>query len=92
MNGLDSTTAFWLVVAFPCFGVLSAWAARLSEGSVCQAVSQWVFYVALGLAGTATAVALMVGLAIWAVCAVLLAVMVLTATCDFGARRETAVE
>ena len=31
MNGFDSTTALWLLVAAQCFGVLSAAAARLSE-------------------------------------------------------------
>ena len=54
MNGFDSTTALWLLVAAQCFGVFSAAAARLSEGSPCQAISQWVFLVALPLVGAAT--------------------------------------
>lgn len=87
MNEFDSA-ALWFLIAAPCFGILSAGAARLSEGSACQAASQWVFFVALALVGTATAVALMVGPGIWIACAASMAVMVLTATCDLGVRRE----
>jgi len=91
MNGFESTTALWLLVAAQCFGVLSAAAARLSEGSPCQAASQWVFLVALPLVGVATVVALMVGPGIWVACAASLAVMVLTATCDLRAKPEVVV-
>jgi hypothetical protein len=90
MNGFDSTAGLWLLVAAQCFGVLSAAAARLSEGSPCQAASQWVFFVALSVVGTATGVALMVGPGVWVACAACLAVMVLTATCDLRTRREAA--
>jgi hypothetical protein len=91
MNGFASTTGLWLLVAAQCFGVASAASARLSEGSPCQAVSQWVFLVALPLVGAATVVALMVGPGIWVACATSLAVMVLTATCDLRVRRQSAV-
>ena len=91
MNGFDSMTAIWLLVAVQCFGVLSAAAARLSEGSPCQSASQWVFLVALPLVGAATVVALMVGPGVWVACAASLAVMVLTATCDLRGRRGAAV-
>ena len=90
MNGFDSAAGIWFLFAAPCFGILSAAAARLSEGSICQALSQWVFLVALALAGMSTAVALVVGPGIWIACAASLAIMVLTAICDFGTRRETA--
>jgi hypothetical protein len=89
MNGFDSPTALGLLVAVQCFGVLSAAAARLSEGSACQAITQWVFLVALPLVGAATVVALMVGPGIWVACATSLAVMVLTATCDLRISRST---
>ncbi len=91
MNGFDSTTALWLLVAAQCFGILSAAAARLSEGSPCQSISQWVFLVALPVVGAATVVALMVGPGVWVACAASLAVMVLTATCDLRAKPEVAV-
>ena len=91
MNGFESTTALWLLVGAQCFGVLSAAAARLGEGSPCQAVSQGVFLVALPLVGAATVVALMVGPGIWVACTASLAVMVLTATCDLRAKPEAAV-
>ena len=88
MNGFDSTAApgFW---SAQCFGVLSAAAARLSEGSSCQSVSQWVFFVALSLLGAATAVALTVGPGVWVACAASLAVMVLTATWDLRVKQRS---
>jgi hypothetical protein len=90
MNGFDSTTALWLLVAAQCFGVVSAAAARLSEGSAFQVASQWIFLAALPLVGAATVVALMVGPGVWVACAASLAVMVLTATCDLRVRRRSA--
>ena len=91
MNGFDSTGGLWLLVAAQCFGVLSAGAARLSEGSAWQGASQWVFLLALPLVGLATSVALMVGPGVWVACAASLAVMALTATCDLRRRQDVAV-
>jgi hypothetical protein len=87
MNGIDSSML--LLVAVQLFGVLSAGAARLSEGSVCQAISQWVFLAALPIVGIATGLALMVGPGAWVACATSLAVMILTTTCDLQAHRRS---
>ena len=90
MNGFDSPSVLWLFVAAQLLGVLSAWLARLSEGSVCQAVSQWMFFGVLPLMGAATMVALAVGPGCWLACCATLSVMVLTVTCDFRGSREAA--
>ena len=90
MNGFDSPTVLWLMVAAQFLGVSSAWLARLSEGSSCQAVCQYVFFGVLPLMGVVTAAALAVGPGCWMACSTTLAVMVLTVTCDFRGSREAA--
>ena len=90
MNGFDSPTALWLLVAAQFLGVASAWFARLSEGSPGQAIAQCAFLVALPLVGVATVIALSVGPGCWLACSTTLAVMVLTVTCDFRGSREAA--
>lgn len=65
-------------------GLLSACAARLGEGSVRQACCQWLFFGCLSLVGLATMVALAVGPEACLASGTTLAVMVLTATWDFG--------
>jgi len=90
MNGFDSPTVLWLLVAAQFLGVSSAWLARLSEGSSCQAVSQYVFFGVLPLMGVITAAALTIGPGCWMTCSATLAIMVLTVTCDFRRSREAA--
>jgi hypothetical protein len=90
MNGFDSPAALWLLIAMQFLGVLSAFAARLSEGSPRQAISQGMFLGVLPLMGVATLVALAVGPGCWLACSATLAFMVLTVTCDFRRRRESA--
>jgi len=83
MNGIESPTVFWLLVALQFFGVSCGCAVRLSEGSPLQGIGQGVFFTALALMGTATVAALAVGPGVWLACSAALAVMVLTVTCDF---------
>ena len=90
MNGFDSPAALWLLIAMQFLGVLSAFAARLSEGTPRQAFSQGMFFAMLPLMGAATLVALAVGPGCWLGCSTTLAVMVLTVTCDFRRGRESA--
>jgi hypothetical protein len=90
MNGFDSPAAIWLLIFVLLLGVLIAWAARLSEGSAYQAVTQAIFYMALPLVGLITAFALTVGPGCWLTCATTFSVMVLTVTCDFRGSREAA--
>jgi hypothetical protein len=88
MNGIESSTALWLLVAVQLLGITSAWMARLSEGSAFQTVTQRVFFTTLLLVGAATVVALAVGPGAWVACSATLAVMVVMAICDFGTSRE----
>ena len=91
MNGFDSPAALWLFVAVQFFGILSACAARLSEGSPRQAISQGMFLGMLPLMGVVTLVAFAVGPGCWLACSTTLAVMVLVVTCDFRNSRESAM-
>jgi len=91
MNGFDSPTVLWLLVAAQLIGVASAWAARLCEGSAHQTVSHCTFYGVLPLMGAATVVAFVVGPGCWLACSATLAFMVLTVTCDFRGGRESAM-
>jgi len=90
MNGFDSPAALWMLVAVQSLGVLSAFAARFSEGSPRQAISQGMFLGMLPLMGVATLMALAVGPGCWLGCATTLAIMVLTVTWDFRKGRESA--
>ncbi len=90
MNGFDTPAALWFLVTLQVLGVLTGFAARLSEGSRRQAISQGLFFGVLLLMGAATLVALAVGPGCWLGCATTLAVMILTVTCDFRRGRESA--
>jgi hypothetical protein len=90
MNGFDTPTCLWLLIAAQFIGVFSAWAARLSEGSPHQATGQRTFFAILPLMGVATMVAFAIGPGCWLACSATLAFMVLTVTCDFRGSREAA--
>ena len=90
MNAFDSPAVVWVLVAVQFLGVLSACAARLSEGSRRQAISQGMFLSFLPLVGAATLVAFAMGPGCWLACSATLAIMVLTVTCDFRNGRESA--
>lgn len=90
MNGFDSPTVLWAFVAAQIVGIAIAWLARLSEGSACQKISQYLFFGVLLVMGVVTTFALAVGPGCWVACATTLAVMVLTVTCDFRSSREAA--
>jgi hypothetical protein len=90
MNGSDSPGILWMLISLQLFGLASACITRLSEGSCYQALSQYLFFVALPLVGVATATALAVGPACWSACTATLALMLLTVTCDFRSGRQAA--
>jgi len=90
MNGFDSPALPWLLFATQVIGVVSACAARLSEGSPLQTISQRAFLTILCLMGPATIAALAVGPGCWLGCSAALAIMVLTAIWDLRAGREAA--
>ncbi len=90
MNGFEISAPLWLFIAAQILGVFTAWLARLSEGSACQAMGQLAFFAMLSLMGMATIVAMGVGPGLWLACSATLAFMVLTVTCDFRASRDAA--
>jgi hypothetical protein len=89
MNGLDSPAVLWLLVAMQFIGVLSAFVARVSEGTSHQAFSQGMFLGSLTLMGVATLIALAIGPGCWLACCTALAIMILMVTCDFRNCRES---
>ena len=84
MSVLHSSIALWACVAAQILGLVSAWCARLSEGSTRQTPCQWVFFACLILVGIATMLALRLGAGTWLTSGGTLSLMVLTVTCDFN--------
>ncbi len=54
MDHFDSTALAWAFVLLQLLGILTAWFARITEGSSVQALFQWVFLLSLLLIGIAT--------------------------------------
>ena len=90
MTSLEMPIVCWLFGVVELLGLVSAWAARLSEGSQRQTLCQHLFFACMALVGTATLVSFGLGPACWLASAVTLAVMVLTVTCDFSRTRPVA--
>lgn len=89
MNGFDTPAALWLFAAIQILGILSACMARWSEGSEKQAACHRIFYGIMPLMGSASLLSLAFGPGYWLCCSATLACMVLVATCDFRAHRDT---
>jgi hypothetical protein len=64
-------------------GLVSAWWARLNEGSHHQALSQWLFFAFLALLGATTMTSLVLDARYWLTSGTTLSVMVLAAVWDF---------
>ena len=90
MNGLESPAMLWFLVASQFVGILSACAARLSEGSSRQAIVQNMFLGVLAMMGAVTVFAFAVGPGWWLACSASLAVMILMVTYDTRSGRESA--
>lgn len=90
MNGFYSPATLWLLMGLQFLGILSACAARFSEGTPLQRFSQGMFLGVLPLMGCSTMAAFAIGPGCWLACATTLAVMVLTVTCDFQSGRKSA--
>ncbi len=84
MSVLHSSVALWAFVVAQILGLVSAWCARLSEGSTRQTPCQWLFFGCLILVGIATIFALRLGSGPWLTSGSTLSLMVLTVTCDFN--------
>jgi hypothetical protein len=91
MQGSETVSITWMLIAIQLAGLGVAWGARLSEGSAHQGVAQLLFFALLTLVGGVTIFALWIGPGCWLACGVTFALMLLTATCDFRrGRREVA--
>jgi hypothetical protein len=91
MNGIESSSVVWLLTSVQVIGLISAWLARVSEGSSRQTVSHGFFLVCLGVVGFATAAGLTIGPGCWLTAATTLATMILIAICDFRGDRQVVI-
>ncbi len=89
MIGIESSSMVCLLASVQGIGLISAWLARVSEGSSGQTVSHTLFLVCLGAVGLATTVAMAIGPGAWLTAGSTLAAMILIAICDFRGNRQT---
>jgi hypothetical protein len=75
----------WFLSAIQIAGLISAWLARLSEGSPRQAWCQRLFVGCLAVMGLVTMTFVAVGARYWLASGATLSVMVLAAVWDFSA-------
>lgn len=92
MNAISASAVFWIWGLVQVLGLVSALAARVSEGSSGQSASHGVFLAALALVGITTVIAVAMGPDWWLISAAILAIMVLTVTCDFSRNRQTVLD
>jgi len=83
MTSTGAIIAFCALGGLQLLGLLSAWCARLSEGSRCQTSFQRLFLACLFLVGGMTIASILIGSGCWLLLGITLSLMVLTATCDF---------
>jgi hypothetical protein len=84
MNGFELSPVVWIWISVQAMGFVSAFIARISEGSSHQTISHLFFYACLALVGATAIVALSVGPGCWLASAITLSAMVLIVTCDFS--------
>jgi hypothetical protein len=86
MAYLETSFLVWAIGFVQVAGLVSAWLARLSEGSRSQASCQWLFLACLGLMGLTTMASVALGARYWLASGITLTVMVLGAVWDFRAQ------
>jgi hypothetical protein len=84
MQTFNPTTLIYVLAIIQTIGLASACLARMGEGSIRQASCQRLFLGCLAMVGVSTMLALHVGPGACIGSGATLAVMVLTATWDFG--------
>lgn len=89
MAYLETSSFVWALALVQFVGLISAWMARLSEGSRGQAHCHWLFLACLGLIGVATMLSVSLGLRYLLFSSLTLSAMVLVAVWDFRAHAET---
>jgi hypothetical protein len=90
MAYLEASLLLWGLGSIQVAGLISAWLARLSEGSRRQACCQRLFFGCLGLIGLTTMASLALGPKYWLPSGMTLSIMVVGAVWDF--RPETRAE
>ncbi len=85
MAYLDSPSFMWVLGIVQVAGLVSAWLARLSEGSANQASCHRLFFACLGVIGAATMLSVALGPRYLLISCITLSVMVLVAIWDFQA-------
>ena len=83
MSGLEAPIMSWSLVVVQSIGLLSAWLARLSEGSSCQTSCQRFFLACLVLVGMGTIASLALAPGCWLASGATFSLMVVATTCDF---------
>ncbi|MGD9719769.1 MAG: hypothetical protein AB7O59_00960 [Pirellulales bacterium] len=85
MAYLESTSFVWTLGFVQFAGLVSAWLARMSEGSRGQSSCHWLFLACLGLIGMGTMVSVSLGPRYLLFSCLTLSIMVLVAVWDFRA-------
>ena len=85
MAYLETSFFAWLLGLIQIAGLLSAWLARLSEGSARQAWCQRLFVGCLALVGLTTMIVVALGARHWVSSGATLSAMILAAIWDFSA-------
>jgi hypothetical protein len=85
MAYLETSFFAWLLGFIQIAGLLSAWLARLSEGSRRQAWCQRLFVACLALVGLTTMLVVALGARHWVASGATLSAMILAAIWDFSA-------
>lgn len=85
MAYLETSLLAWLVAFIQISGLLSAWLARLSEGSSRQCWCQRLFIGCLAIVGLSLLVGVALGTRYWVASAGTLSAMILAAVWDFSA-------
>ena len=83
MAGLEGPVLVLVLASIEALGLVSAWLARIGEGSRRQSSFQLFFLGCLGMVGAAAIMSLGLPPGYWLSCGATLSVMVLAATCDF---------
>jgi hypothetical protein len=83
MDHMDTTALLWSFGAIQAIGLITAWLARISEGSYLQPWFQRLFLLSLLVTGAATMFAPEAGGGYWLLTAATFGLMILMAVCDF---------
>ena len=84
MMDFDAHTIVWGLGAVQVVSLVSAWIARLAEGSHRQTSCQWLFLACLALMGLTTMVSVAISFESWIFCSFTLSLMVVAVIWDGG--------